>query len=291
MQATKRFFDYEEQVEAALRRRRSIVPALTLLAAAALYAGLGACMRVYQMGAWWIVVLSGLLLHAFVIVVVHDGSHRAITRSGADSLLMNVGSGLVLMPVYAEVFRRYHLVHHAHTNESVDPLWPPFKKRLYAEHRRLYMLGELLPFLFTVFVLVLHAREENARRTPGPRVRPGYVVLSLVTTVATAWWFQPPVGFVLLTLLCANVWNATRHWCEHMGQDGSRESNTFHFPLGMGIGNHGAHHRHPAFSWIAMAIGLARRPKDTNPLRTVRAMLRGGNYGPYASRRDAASGP
>jgi fatty acid desaturase len=281
----------EQRAEVLLRRVTAVVPALTILAAAGLYTGVGACLRLYERGAWVVVVLSGLLVHAFVIVLVHDGSHRAITRRGADSVLMNVGAGLVLLPFYAELFRRYHLIHHAHTNEAVDPLWPPFKKRLYAEHRRLYMLAELLPFLFTVLLLVLGARRETARRVQGPRVRAGYLALSLSTAVATAWWTRPPLAFVLLTLLCANAWGATRHWCEHIGFDGTRESNTYRFPLGMGIGNHDAHHRHPGFSWISMAIGLATRPKDTGPLRAMWAMLRHPEYMPYAASRPGADRP
>lgn len=281
----------EQRAEALLRRVPVVVPALTLLTAAGLYAGVGACLHLYERGGWAVVVLSGLLVHAFAVVLVHDGAHRAITRTGADSLLMNLGSGLVLLPFYAELFRRYHLIHHAHTNESVDPLWPPFKKQLYLEHRRLYMLAELLPFLFQVLLLVLGARRETARRARGPRVRAGYLALSLCTAVATAWWIRPPLAFVLLTLLCANAWGAARHWCEHIGFDGTRESNTYRFPLGMGIGNHGAHHRHPGFSWIAMAVGLALRPKDTGPLRTIRAMLRHPEYMPYAASRPGADRP
>jgi fatty acid desaturase len=281
----------EQRAEALLRRIPVVVPALTLVAVAGLYAGIGACQRLFEGGAGAIVVLSGLLVHAFVIVLVHDGSHRAITRTRADCVAMNLGSGLVLLPFYAELFRRYHLIHHAHTNEAVDPLWPPFKKRLYAEHRRLYMLAELLPFLFTILLLVLGARRETARRAQGPPVRAGYLALSLCTAIATAWWVRPPLAFVLLSLLCANAWGAVRHWCEHMGFDRAREGNTFRFPLGMGVGNHDAHHRHPGFSWISMAAGLALRPKDTGPLRTVWAMLRHPEYMPYAASRPGAGQP
>jgi fatty acid desaturase len=226
-----------------------------------------------------------------VIVTVHDGSHRAISRRPLDCVFMNVASGLVLLPGYAELFRRYHLIHHAHTNAGVDPLWPPFKLRLYVERRRLYMLAELLPFLFTILLLVLGSRAETPRRVSGPRVRPGYVALSLASAVAAACWFRPAPAFVLLTLVCANAWGAARHWCEHIGFDPARESNTFRFPLGMGIGNHGAHHQHPGYCWVTMAVGLAGRSKDTGPLRTIVAMLRHADYLPYAASRPAAEPP
>jgi fatty acid desaturase len=276
----------EERAEALLRRVPFAIPTLTLLTAAALYAGVGGCLWLYEKGAVGTVVLSGLLVHAFVIVLVHDGAHRAITRTRADSLLMNVGCGLVLLPFYGELFRRYHLIHHAHTNEGVDPLWPAFKKRLYLEHRRLYMLAELLPFAFIILVLVKGAPREPSRRATGPRLRPWLMALSLSVAVGTAWWVRPRAGFVVLTLLCANAWGAVRHWCEHIGLDPRKESNTYRFPLGMGIGNHDAHHQHPGFSWISMAVGLARRPKDTGPLRTLWSMLRRPDYLPYAVARD-----
>jgi len=176
----------EERAEALLRLSPLAAPAITLLVAGTLYAGIGVCLRLFQSGYQSVAILSGLLLHAYVIVVVHDGAHRAITRTRADSLLMNVGAGLVLLPFYAEPFRRYHLIHHGHTNEPVDPLWPPLKS----------------------------------------------------------------------------------------------------FPLGMGIGNHEAHHQHPGFSWVSMAFGLARRPKDTDPLRTVWWMLRCPDYRHYSASCD-----
>ena len=63
------------------------------------------------------------------------------------------------------------------------------------------------------------------------------------------------------------------------------------FPLGMGIGNLDAHHRHPGFSWTSMAVGLALRPRDTDPLRTVWAMLRHPEYVPYAASRPGVDRP
>jgi fatty acid desaturase len=273
---------YEERVEALLRISPLTVPAITLLVAGALYAGIAACLGLFQAGYHASVVLSGLLLHAFVIVVVHDGAHRAITRTRADSLLMNVGAGLVLLPFYAEPFRRYHLIHHGHTNEPVDPLWPPFKSRLYREHRYLYMLAELVPFAFTALVLTRGAAREHAQPVSGPRIRPWLMALSLGVAAGIGSWARPQPMFLLLTLLSANTFGAVRHWCEHVGFDRHKESNTFRFPLGMGIGNHDAHHRHPGFSWISMALGLARRPKDTDPLRTVWWMLRCPEYKHYS---------
>ena len=277
----------EEEAEAFLRRWPPAIPLLTLLTAAGLYAGVGACLRLHQAGAWWMVVPAGLLVHAYMIVIVHDGAHRAITRTGADSGLMNLGAGLVLLPFYGELFRRYHLMHHAHTNEGVDPLWPPFKKRLYVEHRRLYMLAELVPFAFTALVLASGRPRDAPDRVPGPRVRPTYLLFSLAVAALTAWWVRPAPMFVVLTLLSANAWGEVRHWCEHVGFDAQKESNTYRFPLGMGIGNHAAHHEHPGYSWISMAVGLHHRPKDTGPLRTVWRMLRCPGYQPYAVlRRD-----
>jgi fatty acid desaturase len=281
----------EERTEAFLRRFPCAIPALTLLTAAALYAAIGGCLSLYRSGISAVVVLSGLLVHAFMIVLVHDGAHRAITGTRADSLLMNLGCGLLLLPFYGELFRRYHLIHHAHTNESGDPLWPSFKKRMYVEHRGLYMLAELVPFVFTVLALATGAPREPSRRARGPRVRPWFMALSLAVAAGIAWWVRPPGPFLVWTVLCANAWNVLRHWCEHVGFDPGKDSNTYRFPLGMGIGNHDAHHRHPGFSWISMAVGLTRRPKDTGPLRTVWAMLRRADYLPYAVVRDIHARP
>jgi fatty acid desaturase len=281
--------EIEPQIELWLRRQRGLVPAINLLVLALLFAGLGACLRGFEIvGAqlgFVAVVVAGLLAHAILIIVVHDGAHRALTRSAADGYLMNIGAGLLLVPFFAEPFRRYHLIHHAHTNQPGDPLWPPFKRHLFDRHRRLYLIAELVPLLFSILALVFPAPQTAARPLPGPPVRWRFVALSFAVAIVTAWWVQPPLAFVGGTLLALNAWAALRHWCEHLGLDPDQQSNTFAFPLGMGVGNHAAHHDHPGYSWITMACGLRTRAKETNPLRTLVALVRHPEFRHYEAPR------
>jgi fatty acid desaturase len=279
--------EYEGRVEACLRRIPFAIPAITVLTAGLLYAAIGLCLRSFEVGYWSIAIVSGLLVQAFGIILVHDGSHRSITRTGADSVLMNVGAGLVLLPFYAEPFRRYHLIHHAHTNELVDPLWPASKKRLYLNHRRLYMLATLVPFLFTLVALFSPAPREAVKPVLGPPLRPGPMLLSFAVAFATFWFVRPPLMFLALTVLSLSYWGTLRHWCEHIGFGPDKDSNTFSFPLGMGIGNHEVHHEHPSYSWISLAVGLMRRPKDTNPLRTLWSMWWRPDFLPYPVLRES----
>jgi fatty acid desaturase len=218
-------------------------------------------------------VLSGLLVHAFLIVLVHDGAHCAITRTRVDSVLMNLGAGLVLLPFYAEPFRKFHLIHHAEANGPHDPLWPPAKARLYAKRRGVYMLLECLPLVLQAHAVLTRARPD-CLRDAGPPVRPFYLAFAVVVTGGVVVLGRPDVGFILATLASTSIWSALRYWCEHFGSDAIRESNTFRFPIGMGIGNHAAHHRYPGFSWLTMTWGLVFKQKDTDPVRTVIAMLR-----------------
>lgn len=284
----------EPRIEATLRRRRWLIPVLDLLVVGALFAGLAACLRAFVAldaaaaparlpGQIAAVVMAGLLAHAILIVTVHDGAHKAITRTRADAIIMNVGAGLLLVPFFAEPFRRLHLVHHAHANEPGDPLWPRFKRDLYHRHRRVYMLAELVPLLFSILAIVSPPAQDAAGTRPlaGPKLRPALLILSFAVAAVTAWLVRPPLAFALGTIVAVNAWGALRHWCEHLGSDRSRQSNTFAFPLGMGIGNHAAHHDYPAYSWITMALGLRGRCKDTNPWRTLVAMWRDPTFGHY----------
>jgi fatty acid desaturase len=289
-----RMFDPPSETRIEARRRRWLIPALDLLAVGVLYAGLAACLRAFAAldtaaaparlpGQIVAVVIAGLVVHAILIVTVHDGAHMAITRTRADAIIMNVSAGLLLVPFFAEPFRRYHLVHHAHTNEPGDPLWPRFKRDLYRGHRRVYMLAELVPLLFSILAIVFPPAQDAAGARPlaGPKLRPPLLLLSFAVAAVTAWLVRPPLAFALGTIVALNAWGAMRHWCEHLGRDRSRQSNTFSFPLGMGIGNHAAHHDFPAYSWISMALGLRGRAKDTNPWRTMVAMWRDPAFGHY----------
>ena len=179
--------DDELRLERRLRAVPGLVPALTLLAGASLFSGVAACLELYRLGYWPITFLAALLVHAFMVMMVYDGTHRSITRNGfVDSLLLNLAAGLTLLPFYGEPFRRYHLIHHAHTNSPADdPLWTPFKRRLFAENRRRYIACELIPLAFN-FVSLLDSgrRAEAAHRPPEFPLRVPWMVFSFLVSAA-----------------------------------------------------------------------------------------------------------
>ena len=103
----------EIRVEKSLRSIKPLIPLLTLITGAGLIVVLFYLMTAFDEGYYWVLFASGIVLHAVMIVVVHEGTHLAITRnSRIDSLIINVFSGIVMIPVYAEFFRKYHLIHH-----------------------------------------------------------------------------------------------------------------------------------------------------------------------------------
>ena len=274
---TSEIFNSERNIEQKLRKQKALIPLVTLLMAAALCSGIGLCMQGFKNGFYWTVIPAGILLHSFFIVVVHDGAHKAITRTKFDRLIMNLGAGLMLLPFYAEPFRKYHLIHHAHTNSEQDPLWPDFKKKLYLEKRWLYLLCELIPLGFTFVVLLSGKQKETAssqnKPVNQPAINVSYILLTSLVSIVVYLLVQPPLWFIAGTLLSVNSVKLLRHWCEHMGTESGKESNTYWFPLGMGIGNHEAHHELPHYSWLTMMLGLYSRQKSTNPFKAAYLIL------------------
>lgn len=296
-------YQKELQYEKSLRKIPFLIPLITFATSILLFLGIVFCYQQYiieshtifplinsdfSRGAWWWTVIAGMLGHAIFIVLIHDGSHKAITRSKMDRFFMNLGSALMLLPVYAEPFRKYHLIHHGSTNTEVDPLWPDTKRNLYNNHRWFYVCCELIPLLFTLYLVVLSEKSktteksENASASPAnsasasPAKKKNEPKLSMVnmiwaTCVSVVWyWFlQPDLGFLLWTLLFMNAFSALRHWCEHLGYTHDLSSNTFWFPMGMGIGNHETHHHVPNISWFSLMLGLFSRKKTTSVLGTI----------------------
>ncbi len=270
----KAVFDKEIKIEKYLRHYKWLVPLVTLLAAGLLYTGIYWCVAGFRAGYYFTVIPAGILAHAFMIITVHDGAHKALTRTAADRLIMNLGASLILIPFYAEPFRKYHLTHHANTNTAVDPLWPEFKREMYKRRRWLYLICECIPILFTMVLVLSGKQKQNARVVlKQPKVKAKYMIAAILFSLALIVWVKPPALFVVGLLFILNLTGALRHWCEHMGIERNKESNTFWFPLGMGIGNHEAHHLYPHFSWLTMMIGLFSRKRDTNPVKALRALL------------------
>ncbi|MFO0762582.1 MAG: fatty acid desaturase [Byssovorax sp.] len=264
----------EPAIEQRLRRRPWLVPFLTAVTGLALYAALAACLFLYRAGHPSIIVLSGLLAHAIMVVWVHDGAHRSITRGPADRWIVSIAAGLLLMPLYGEAFRKYHLLHHKHTNTRHDPLFSPGKVRLFQRHRLVYMALDVIPMLLT-FACPAELPEIPPGETDHWRIERRYLCAGLIASGLVIALALPDLGFCAGTIVSLYAWATVRDWCEHFGPDPRGFANAYRFPLGMGIGNHGAHHDHPSLSWIAMALGLRERPKVTGPLRAAWRMARG----------------
>lgn len=277
----KNKFEKEVNLERKLRRWSWFIPVITLLTGAVLLFLLLLFMREFEKGHYWLIIPSGLVLHAFMIVIVHEGAHKSITGyTLVDSLIINVASGIVLIPIYAEFFRRYHLIHHAHTNKALDPLWPQEKKWLFENYRRIFIIVELIPVLTTIVLLILGEKNRSVENK-GPKIRWQFVFISLAISVIIVWLAKPSFLFIVGTVLMASMTAKIRNWCEHTGIDENKESNTYWFPLGMGIGNHEAHHAHPKISWITNQYCLLFKIRDTNPIQTVYRMFFYKNHKQY----------
>jgi fatty acid desaturase len=278
------FSAYEAGLESRLRKIKWLIPAITIAAGLALACGIWCCMYGFEQGCTWTIFIAAFLYHAVMIVTVHDGAHKSITRTSADSWIMAFFGGLVLLPVYPEPFRRFHLIHHAHPNADIDPLWPEMKRQVYAKSRVGYLLAELLPFGF-LMVSVFYRGKRAPALPSQPRIRYGFMLFSFAVSAAVVMLVRMDWPFVLLSLALASVVAKFRHWCEHIGSEPGKESNTYWFPLGMGIGNHEVHHDHPHYSWFTLMIGLTRRRRETNPLKAFYRILADPGHKQYPERK------
>lgn len=256
------------------------------LAAGLLYWAQAPLMRWFSEGHYWVVLFSGMLAHAFFIVLVHDGAHKSITRTKADRFIMNFGAGLMLMPFYAEPFRKFHLIHHSNTNTDVDPLWPDTKKKLYDNHRFFYVLCTLIPLLFTLYLLITQQRKvaKMDKKVMSPKMNFYYMAGAFAVSAVVIYFAQPSLVYVLCTLLVLNAFSVLRHWCEHLGYNNEHESNTFWFPMGMGIGNHDVHHHVPHLSWFTLWLGLFSRPKTTSVPKAIYGVFFDPNFEHYEAK-------
>ena len=260
--------DVEMKVEKYLRSHNWLIIITSLIMVVLLVACIYGCMLAFENGHYWTIIPAAVCAHAYFVIVIHDGAHKAISRTFADHLFSNILSGFLLLPFFPEPFRKYHLIHHGNTNVQSDPLWAPVKSNLYKKNRYLYILCQILPFALTLVTLINSEkyRNENKIKIKGPKIRWYLMALAFAVSAVTIYFVQPPLWFVLGTLLCLSALGAIRHWCEHMGTDMQRESNTYWFPLGMGVGNHDYHHDHPSVSWISLMIGLFYKKRDTNQI-------------------------
>ncbi|HTL83282.1 MAG TPA: fatty acid desaturase [Bacteroidia bacterium] len=273
----------EQKFEEIFRRRTWILPVVSLATLAILYGAIILCAYGFTHHQYWTVIPAAILAHAYMIIAVHDGTHHAITRSKADDVMMNIFGGFLLLPFFAEPFRRYHLIHHANTNTENDPLWSPVKAKLFSNNRVLYIICQFVPLLFTLVVLMTSEGSRKKNNVKSVKLRWGYMVLSFACSGIVIWLLHPPVIFCLITFVLLTVLGSIRHWCEHMGTEDDIESNTYWFPLGMGVGNHDMHHEYPSLSWLSLALGLRYRKYDTHFFRVIAQMLTRKNFRHYTS--------
>lgn len=275
----------ELRIDAFLRRNPWVLATVTCIVAGSLYVAIYESMLLFDHGCHWSIVVSGLCAHAFFVITMHDGAHQSLSVTVADRWIMNTSAGLIVLPLYTELFRKYHLLHHAHTNTELDPLWASNKKQLFEEHRLLYAFLQALPFVLNLYMLATRTTREKQAYPFQPEVSVLFIVWSFLVAGCVVYVAQPSPWFVLGTFAFMTSIGAVRYWGEHMGVEEGKDSNTHWFPLGMGIGNHEAHHYYPELSWLSLTIGMWFRKKDTHPLKTIYRMFFDQRFKHYGTRR------
>ena len=261
-------------IEKRLRKQKFLIPFITFLFASLLLVGIGYCINLYQQGFYWTCIPAAFCTHSFLIITVHDGAHKAITKTKYDRLIVNICAALIFIPFYGEHYRKYHLIHHGYTNTDLDPLASPLLKNLYHKNRSIYILMETIPILYTSYLIFDFNRREYAQKiTNSIKINKIYFILSICFSIIWFLIIKPPFYFVLFTLLLLNLISVVRNWCEHMGTSLDKKTNTYWFPMGFGIGNHDIHHQHPNLSWLTLKIGLMKRKKNSNPVKTLKGIL------------------
>lgn len=263
----------EKKLEQFFRRNSWLLLLVTLSVSGLLYLGIYYSMTLFDQGHYWAIVLSGLLGHSFFVILMHDGAHKSLTRTKWDHVIMNVSAGLIILPIYTELFKKYHLMHHAHTNTDKDPLWNGFKEKLFKEKRILYAILQCVPFAFNFYVVLQSKDSKDKLKSKAAKPNIYLIILSLIVAGSIIYFARPNVWFVLGSFAVMTTLGAVRYWGEHMGTSVDKESNTHWFPLGMGIGNHEVHHHQPDYSWLTLTIGLLFRKMDTNPFKSIKGIF------------------
>ncbi|MCP2029669.1 fatty acid desaturase [Flavobacterium sp. HSC-32F16] len=264
----------EISIEKKLRKNFLLIPLATLILASLLSLSIAYCMNLYEKGYYWAFIPAGFFVHSFLIITVHDGSHKAITKTKLDRFILNLCSALVFLPFYGEHYRKYHLIHHGYTNTDFDPLSSSKSKYIYQKNRFLYILLESIPLLYTFYLIFDFNNKESTKKVNSAlKINRMYFLITICISIIWFWLLQPPVYFVLFTLIFLNIISAVRSWCEHMGTSLEHKTNTYWFPMGFGIGNHDVHHEYPNLSWLTLAIGLTKREKNSNPVKSIKGIL------------------
>lgn len=263
----------EINLEKRLRKFKYLILIVTITTATFLLWGMGLLMNLFIEGYYWAFIPAGLLAHSYFIICLHDGIHKSITRTKFDRLFGNISAALLFVP-FGELYRKYHLIHHRNTNLENDPISPPVLRKLYVQNRYFYMLCECIPLLYTFYLVMSYQISEN-KRPPSREITINYFHLVISIVVSVLWFIllKPSIWFIIFTLLAFNIVSVLRNWCEHMGINPEKSSNTYWFPLGFGIGHHDLHHQKPYLSWLTLTVGLFSKKKDTNPIKALLGIL------------------
>ncbi|MGB5490935.1 MAG: fatty acid desaturase [Woeseiaceae bacterium] len=270
---TKKHPNLEINLEQRLRKIKYLIPFATLVTAGLLIWAIYLLMKIFVEGHYWACIPAGFLAHSYLIICLHDGIHKSITRTWIDRIFANISAALLFLP-FGELYRKYHLIHHRNTNLDNDPISPPVLRKLYLKNRYLYMLCEAIPLLYTFYLVMNYQKSEN-KGAPAKEISISYAYLISSLFVSVLWFIliKPSVWFIILTLFSFNIVSVFRNWCEHMGTNPDKSSNTYWFPLGFGIGHHDLHHQKPYLSWLTLTIGLFNHKKDTNPFKAFFGIL------------------
>jgi fatty acid desaturase len=271
--SVKEIYQYELDLEKDLRKTKWLIPTAGIFVSLVLISSVWLCSYLFNSGHWWVVFPAGLLAHSFFIIAVHDASHESITRSKADRWILNIASGLLLLPFFGEAFRNSHHIHHGNSNSENDPLWHNDKDFLFRNYRLLYVLCEFVPILFHAYLLFRSRKRRKERNIKVLKVNYWLILFAACISTGMIYFFHPSGWFFLGLILSLNFFSKIRHWCEHVGTDTKGSNNTFWYPMGLGIGNHDTHHYAPYISWLTLAFGLRRRKKNSNPFYALFGVL------------------
>lgn len=274
----------EIKLEKRLRKYKYLIPSVTFITAAILLWWIYLLMNLFEAGYYWAFIPAGFLAQSVLIICLHDGIHKSITRTWFDRFLANISAAILFVP-YAEIYRKYHLIHHKNTNLKNDPISPPILRELYLKNRYFYMLCECIPLLYTFYLVMNYQKSANKRGSSKEITMSfGYLFFSILVSVVWFIILQPPVWFVILSIFAYNIFSVLRNWCEHMGTNPDKSSNTYWFPLGFGIGHHDLHHQKPYLSWLTLTVGLLTHKKDTNPFKSLFGILFNKSFGFYTKK-------
>jgi fatty acid desaturase len=159
-------------------------------------------------------------------ILMHEGAHRCFSRNEARN--MAVSQWLCAYPVFADTlaYRRYHLAHHAHTQQEDDPdlvlsapfpitkasyrrkLWRDMTGRTGYQQRKAQLLNALGDPAWPAARRLRHFREKL-----GPQMAVNGVLLAGLS-LAGVWWAYPLLWLVpLLTWMM--VITRIRNMAEH----------------------------------------------------------------------------